>query len=56
MVKMGRDGIHTTSEIHIVREEDLLYILEASSDGETKEELAPESVGFPIFLMLFEKL
>jgi hypothetical protein len=32
MVKMGRYGVNTASEIHIVRKEDLFYILEASSD------------------------
>ncbi len=56
MVKMGRYGVYTTSEIHIVREENLFYILEASCDWETKKELTSKSMGFPIFLMLFKKL
>lgn len=56
MVKMGRYGVNTASEIHIVREKDLFYILEASSDWETKKELTPECMSFSIFLMLFEKL
>jgi len=52
MVEMGWDGIHSPSEVHVVREVKLVDTLETHCDAQPKEELAPECVGLSVLLVL----
>jgi hypothetical protein len=56
MVKMRRDGIHSTSEIHIMGEVKSVNRLKALSDGESQQKLASQRVILSVVLMFFEKL
>jgi hypothetical protein len=44
MIEMGRNGIHTTTEVHVMREINLVNVLEAHSYGKSEKELTAQSV------------
>lgn len=56
VVEVRRNGIDTTSEVHVVREVDLVDALETHGNGQTQEELAPQSMSFSVLLMLLQEL
>jgi hypothetical protein len=44
MIQMGRNGINTTTEVHVMREINLVNVLEAHSYGKSEKELTAQSV------------
>jgi len=44
MIQMGRNRIHTTTEVHVMREINLVNVLEAHRNRKSKKELTAQSV------------
>lgn len=44
VIQMGRNGIHTTTEVHVMREINLVNVLEAHGDRKSEKELAAQSM------------
>jgi hypothetical protein len=44
VIEMGRNGIHTSTKVHVMREINLVYVLEAHGDRKSEKELTAQSV------------
>lgn len=56
VIKVRRDGIHTTTEVHVVWEVNLVNVLETHGDRKSEKELATQGMSLTVLLMLFQKL
>ena len=56
MIEMRRNGIHSSSEIKIVREVDCSYVLIALGNSQTKQELTSKRVCLSVELLLSENV
>ena len=53
---MGRDGVHSTSKVHVVGEVQALTTLELLCYVQQQKETAPETMLLFILLVFFEQL
>jgi hypothetical protein len=44
MIELGRNGIHTTTDVHVMREINLVNVLEAHSYRKSEKELTAQSM------------